>query len=149
MLGQDACHYRRKHRFNPGADMTDRTYDVNAWLETYKDACTYFSKAQQEGFKALERFTRFHYAVAGDVLEAGLAHARATLTARAAVGTQAIADLLQRQAEVGTQLSDKLRARAQEFSVLAEVQESVGNFAAAAAGRAAGTKKPAAAPPAH
>jgi predicted phage-related endonuclease len=130
--------------------MTDRTYDVNAWLETYKDAFTSFSKAQQDGFKALERFTRFHYAVAGDVLEAGLAHARATLTARAAVGTQAIADLLQRQAEVATQLSEKLKARAQEFSVLAaEVQESVGNFAADAANRAAGAKKPAGAAPAH
>jgi predicted phage-related endonuclease len=130
--------------------MTDRTYEVNAWLETYKDAFTSFSKAQQDGFKALERFARFHYAVAGDVLEAGLAHARATLTARAAEGAQALADLLQRQAEVGTQLSEKLRARAQEFSVLAaEVHESVGNFAADAASRAAGTKKPAAAPAAH
>ncbi len=130
--------------------MTDRTYDVNAWLETYKDAFTSFSKAQHDGFKALERFTRFHYAVAGDVLEAGLAHARATLTARAAVGTQAIAELLQRQAEVGTQLSERLKARAQEFSLLsAEVHESVGNFAADAASRAAGAKKSPGAAPAH
>ena len=48
--------------------MTDRTYDLDAWLETYKDAFTSFTRAQQDGFKALERFARFHYAVAGDVL---------------------------------------------------------------------------------
>ena len=61
---------------------------------------------------------------------------------------QAIADLLQKQAELGTQLSEKLKARAQEFSALAaEVQESVGTFTAdaanraTAANRAAGAKK--------
>jgi hypothetical protein len=64
------------------------------------------------------------------------------VSARAADGTQAIADLLQKQAELGTQLSEKLKARAQEFSALAaEVQGSVGNFAADAANRATGAKK--------
>ena len=122
--------------------MTDRTFDLNTWLETYKETVAFFSKAQQDGFKALERFARFNYAVAGDCLEAGLAHAKAALTARAAVGTQAAADLLAKQAELSNQLSEKLRARAQEFSTLAsEVQESVSSFAAEAAGRAAGTKK--------
>lgn len=117
--------------------MTDHTYDLNAWLETYKDAVGSFAKVQQDGFKIFERFARFHYSVAGDVLEASLAQARATLGARAAVGTQAVADLLQKQAELGTQLSEKLRARAQEFSVLAaEAQESVGSFATDAASRA-------------
>ena len=122
--------------------MTDRTYDLNTWLETYKDTVASFGKAQQDGFKALERFARFNYAVAGDCLEAGLAHAKAALTARAAVGTQAVADLLAKQAELSNQLSEKLRARAPEFSTLAsEVQESVSHFAAEAATRAAGTKK--------
>ena len=122
--------------------MTDRTYDLNAWLETYKETIASFSKAQQDGFKALERFARYNYAVAGDCLEAGLAHAKAALTARAAVGTQAVADLLAKQAELSNQLSEKLRARAQEFSTLAsEVQESASRFAAEAASRAAGTKK--------
>jgi hypothetical protein len=122
--------------------MTDRTNDLNAWQETYKDTFTSFTRAQYDGFKALERFARFHYDVAGDVLEAGLAQAKATLSAHAGVGTQAIADLLQKQAELGSQLSEKLKARAQEFSTLtAEVQESVGNFAADAANRARGTKK--------
>ncbi len=122
--------------------MSDRMYDLNTWLETYKETVASFSKAQQDGFKALERFARFNYAVAGDCLEAGLAHARAALTARAAVGTQAAADLLAKQAELGNQLSEKLRVRAQEFSTLAsDVQESVSNFATEAATRAAGTRK--------
>lgn len=121
--------------------MTDR-YDVNAWIETYKETFASFTRAQQDGLKALERFARFHYAVAGDYLEASLAQAKAALSARAAVGTQAVADLLTRQAELSTQLSEKLRARAQEFSSLAsEVQESVSSFAADAATRATGTKK--------
>ncbi|HXW73605.1 MAG TPA: phasin family protein [Steroidobacteraceae bacterium] len=122
--------------------MTDRNFDLNAWLETYKDTFSSFAKAQQDGFRALERFARFHYAVAGDVLEASLAQAKATWSARAAVGTQAIAELLQKQAELGTQLSEKLKARAQEFSALAaEVQESVGSFATEAVNRTTGTKK--------
>jgi hypothetical protein len=122
--------------------MTDRTYDLNAWVETYKETFSSFAKAQQDGFRALERFARFHYAVAGDVLEAGFEQAKAVLGARAALGTQAIADLLQKQAELGTQLSEKLQARAQEFSALAvEVQGTVGNFAADAANRSTGAKK--------
>ena len=123
--------------------MTTKTYDLNAWLETYKDTFTTFGKAQQDGFKALERFARFHYAVAGDCLEASLAQVKAALSARAAVGTQAVAELLAKQAELGNQLSEKLRARAQEFSTLAsEVQESVSSYATEAANRAAaGAKK--------
>jgi hypothetical protein len=121
--------------------MTDR-YDLNAWLENYRESFASFSKAQQEGFKALERFARFNYAVAGDCLEAGLAQAKAAISARAAVGTQVVADLLARQAELSNQLSEKLRARAQEFSSLAsEVQESVSNLAADAATRASGARK--------
>jgi len=122
--------------------MSDRTFDLNSWLETYKETVASFGKAQQDGFKALERFARFNYAVAGDCLEAGLAQAKAALSARAAVGTQAVAELLAKQAELSKELSEKLRARAQEFSTLAaEVQESVSSFAAEAATRGTGTKK--------
>lgn len=122
--------------------MADRNFDLNTWLETYKETAVSFGKAQQDGFKALERFARFNYAVAGDCLEASLAQAKAALSARAAVGTQAVADLFAKQAELSQQLSDKLRARAQEFSTLAsEVQESVSSFANDAASRAAGTRK--------
>ena len=111
--------------------------DWNVFLDTYKDTYASFAKAQHEGLRALERFARFQYAVAGDVLEAGLAQAKATLGMRAAMNTEAIAELLEKQAELSTQLSEKIRDRAQEFSALAaEVQESVGSFAAAAAHRA-------------
>jgi hypothetical protein len=111
--------------------------DWNIFLDSYRETYASFSKAQHEGLRALERFARFQYAVAGDVLEAGLAQAKATLGARAAIGTQAVAELLEKQAELSTQLSDKIRERAQEFSALAaEVQESVGSFAAAAEHRA-------------
>ena len=124
--------------------MRDRNdhIDWNVWLDSYKDTYASFSKAQHEGFRALERFARFNYAVAGVVLEAGLALAMATFGARAAIGTQAIVDLLEKQAEIGTQLSEKIKERAQEFSALtAEVQDSVGSFAAAAANRAHAAKK--------
>jgi hypothetical protein len=113
--------------------------DWNVWLDTYRDTFASFSKAQHEGFRALERFARFHYAVAGDVLEASLAQAKATLGVRTAFGTQAIAEMLEKQAELGTQLTEKIRERAEEFSTLAaEVQESVGSFAAVANQRARG-----------
>jgi hypothetical protein len=114
--------------------MNDRTFDMDTWMETYKEAFSAFGKAQQESFKALERFARFHYSVAGDVLEAGIAQAKATLAPKVAVGTHAIAELLQRQADLGSQLSDKLKARAEEFSAMAaDVQQTVGSFAAQAA----------------
>ena len=120
--------------------MIDPNYDFQGWFEPYKETVASFTKAQQDGFRTLERFARFQYAVAGDLLEAGLAHARTALGARTTVGTQVIADMLQKQAEVGTQLSEKLKARAQEFSALAaEARESVGSFAADTANRAADT----------
>jgi hypothetical protein len=120
--------------------MTDRNYDFQGWFEPYKETFTSFAKAQQDGFRTLERFARFQYAVAGDLLEAGLAQARTALGARTTVNTQVITELLQKQAELGTQLSEKLKARAQEFSALtAEAQESVGSFVADSANRAAET----------
>ncbi|HYL72271.1 MAG TPA: phasin family protein [Candidatus Dormibacteraeota bacterium] len=131
--------------------MTEGSYDLNAWLETYQEAFAAFTRAQQDGFKALERFARFRHAVAGAVHEAVRAHTRATLSARAGVGTQLVAELLQKQAELGTQPSEKLKARAQEFSArAAEVQQTVGNFAVDAANRAtAGAKKAGGVTPAH
>jgi predicted phage-related endonuclease len=120
--------------------MTERNYDLNAWFETYQDTFASITKAQQDGLRALERFARFNYAVAGDVLDAGLAQTRAALGVRASAGTQVIAELLQKQSEIGAQLNEKMKARAQEFSSLAaEVQQSVGSFAAETANRASAT----------
>jgi hypothetical protein len=38
--------------------MSER-YDLNSWFETYKDTFACFTKAQQDGLRALERFARF------------------------------------------------------------------------------------------
>ena len=50
--------------------------DWNIWLDTYKETYASFSKAQHEGLRALERFARFQYAVAGDVLKNTLISSR-------------------------------------------------------------------------
>ena len=111
--------------------------DWNIWLDTYKETHASFSRAQHEGLRALERFARFQYAVAGDVLEAALAEAQATLSVRTTFGTQAFAELMEKQVELGVKLSEKIRERAHEFSTLAaEVEDQVGSFAAAATHRA-------------
>ena len=70
-------------------------------------------KAQQEGVKALERLGQYQYAVAGDYLEWSLAQAKA------AVGAQTPTEFVAKQVELTTALSEKLRARAQEFVTLA------------------------------
>ena len=119
--------------------MTDRTFDPNTWLEAYRDSFASVQKAQEQGFKAVERVARFQYAVAGDWLEAGIAYTQATL----AVKTPA--ELLTKQTELNARLGDKLRARAQEFATIAsEVQGSVASFATETANRASATVKKAA-----
>jgi len=119
--------------------MNDRTFDPNTWLDTYRETFASVHKAQEEGFKAIERFARFNYAVVGDYLEAGIAQAQAAFAAKTP------GELLAKQTELGSRLSEKLRARAQEFSTLAaEVQGSVTSFAADTAGRATASHKKAA-----
>ena len=119
--------------------MSDRTFDPNTWLDAYRETFASVHKAQEEGFKAVERFARFQYAVAGDYLEAGIAQTQATLAAKT------FPELLAKQTELGTQLGEKLRTRAQEFSNLAtEVQGSAAAFATETASRANATSKKAA-----
>ena len=119
--------------------MTDRTFDPNTWLDTYRDSFASVQKAQEQGFKAIERFARFQYAVAGDYLEAGLAHTQAAL----AVKTPA--ELIAKQTELSTRLGEKLRARVQEFATIAtEVQGTVATFATETANRTAASAKKAA-----
>lgn len=120
--------------------MTDRTFDPNSWLETYRDSFESVRKAQREGLKVIERLARFQYAVAGDCLDAGLAHAQAATTT-----VKSPADLFTKQVELTTRLSEKFQSRAQEFLTLAsEVQGTVSSLAAEAAGRATGPAKKAA-----
>lgn len=99
--------------------MSDFTFDPKAIFETYRNAFAPTLKAQQDGVKALDRVGRYQYAVAGDYLEWSLAQANAAITA------QTPTDFVSKQVELTTALSEKLRARAQEFATLAtEAQAS-------------------------
>jgi hypothetical protein len=119
--------------------MNERPFDPNTWLDSFRETFASVTKAQQEGFKTLERMARFQYAVAGDYLEAGIAQTQAVLAAKTPV------ELLAKQTELGTHLGEKLRSRAQEFSTLAsEVQGSVSSFATETATRASASAKKAA-----
>jgi hypothetical protein len=93
--------------------MSDFTFDPKAIFETYRNAFAPTLKAQQDGVKALDRVGRYQYAVAGDYLEWSLAQANAAITA------QTPTDFVSKQVELTTALSEKLRARAQEFATLA------------------------------
>ena len=117
--------------------MTDSTFDPNTILEAYRNALAPTMKAQQEGLKAIDRVGRYQYAVAGDYLEWSLA------LAKASVGAHTPAELVSKQVELATALSEKLRARAQEFVTLAtDAQTSFTQVVSEATAKvAAATKK--------
>ncbi len=97
--------------------MIDRTFDPSTLMNATREAFAPVLKAQQEGFKTLERLARLNYAVAGDVLESSLARMQASFAATTA------GELMSKQTELHTQLVEKLRERAQEFStVTSEIQ---------------------------
>lgn len=99
--------------------MSDNTFDPKTILDTYRSAFAPVLQAQQEGVKVIDRVGRYQYAVAGDYLEWSLAQAKLALAA------QTPADFFSKQVELTTALSEKLRARAQEFATLAtEAQAS-------------------------
>ncbi|HLN49454.1 MAG TPA: phasin family protein [Steroidobacteraceae bacterium] len=93
--------------------MSDSTFDPKAIFEAYRNAFAPTLKAQQEAVKAIDRLGRYQYAVAGDYLEWSLAQAKAALA------TQTPSEFVTKQVELTTALSEKLRARAQEFVTLA------------------------------
>jgi hypothetical protein len=99
-------------------DMSETTFDPKTIFESYKNAFAPALKVQQEGVNALDRVGRYQYAVAGDYLEWSLAQARA------AVAAQTPAEFVSRQVELTTALSERLRARAQEFVKLAADAQS-------------------------
>jgi len=111
--------------------LNDRTFDPSAMIAATREAFGPVIKAQQEGFKTFERIARLQYAVAGDVLESGLARINATFAASSA------SELISKQSELYSQFMDKLRARAEEFAnVATEVQakfSQLGNEVAAKA----------------
>jgi phasin family protein len=104
--------------------MSDTTFDPKTIFETYRNAFAPALKAQQEGVKTLDRVGRYQYAVAGDYLEWSLGQAKA------AIGAQTPADFVSKQIELTTALSEKLRARAEEFVTLAtDAQTSFADMA--------------------
>ena len=116
--------------------MTDRTFDTNHMLTAAREAFAPMLKAQQEGFKTLERLARLQYAVAGDVLETGLARVNATLTAGSPT------ELFSKQTELSGQFVDKLRERAQEFAtVTSEIQAKFTQFGTEIAAKAVPARK--------
>jgi hypothetical protein len=116
--------------------MNDRTFDPNAMIAAAREAFAPVLKAQQEGFKTLERLARLHYAVAGDVLESGIARVNASF------GAASPSELFTKHNEINTQLVDKLRTRAEEFAtVTSEIQTRFTQLGTELAAKAVPTRK--------
>src|ERR1022692_3805672 len=96
-----------------GPNMNQSLFDPKTILDSYRSALAPVVKAQEESIKAFDRVGHYQYAVAGDYLEWCLAQAKAALAA------QTPAEFVAKQVELTTALSEKLRARAQEFVTLA------------------------------
>ena len=86
--------------------MSDPTFDPTTVLEAYRYA---FAPT----LKVIDRAGRYQYAVAGDCLEWSLAQGKAAFAAPTP------AEFVSKQMELATALSEKLRARVQEFVSLA------------------------------
>ncbi|HEX8781811.1 MAG TPA: phasin family protein [Steroidobacteraceae bacterium] len=116
--------------------MTDRTFDTNQMLTAAREAFAPMLKAQQEGFKTIERLARLQYAVAGDVLETGFARLNAAFAAASP------SELLSKHTELNTQFVDKLRSRAEEFAtVTSEMQAKFSQFGSEIAAKAVHARK--------
>jgi hypothetical protein len=114
--------------------MNDRAFDPNSWFDAYREPFAPMIRAQQEGLKTFERFVRLNYDLAGDYLGAGLKQAEAVVSARNP------ADLVSRQAKLGSVWSEQLCARMQEFaSMTADAQSAFAHFTGEAASRASET----------
>src|ERR1700739_832846 len=91
-------------------NMIDKTFDPNTLINATREAFAPMIKAHG-------RLARLNYAVAGDVLESSLARVHAGFVAATA------SELVSKQTELHSQLIEKLRERAQEFStVTSEIQ---------------------------
>ena len=116
--------------------MTDRTFDTNQILAAAREAFAPMLKAQQEGFKTFERLARLQYAVAGDMLDTGIARMHAAFAATTP------SELFSKHTELNTQLVDKLRSRAEEFAtVTSEIQAKFSQFSHEIAAKAVPARK--------
>ena len=116
--------------------MTDRTFDTHQMLAAAREAFAPMLKAQQEGFRTFERLARLQYAVAGDVLETGIARMHASFAATTP------SELFNKHTELNAQFVDKLRARAEEFAtVTSEIQAKFSQFGHEIAAKAVPARK--------
>jgi len=112
------------------------TFDPTTMIAAAREAFAPVLKAQQEGFKTIERLARLQYAVAGDVLESGLARVNAAFVATNPT------ELLSKHTELTTQFVDKLRARAEEFAtVTSEIQTRFAQMGTEIAAKAVPARK--------
>ena len=119
--------------------MTQKTLDFTAIFDTYRQAFAPLIAAQQNGLKTLERVARYQFAVAGDYLDWTLSHVKTT------VEPKSVADLVSEQTALNTSFSEKLRARAEEFTQIAsETQGNVTKWFDEAGAKVAETAKKAA-----
>ena len=103
--------------------MTQPTFDFTALFDTYRQAFAPLFSAQQKGLNTWERLARYQFALAGDYLDWTLSHAKAR------VEPTSVADLVGQQTALNTSFSDKLRARAEEFTQIAsETQGTVSQW---------------------
>jgi hypothetical protein len=117
--------------------MTTPNFDPTAILETYRNALAPAVSAQQEALKTVDRLARYQYAVMGDYLEWSLTQAQ-TL-----IGAKSPAELVAKQTELGTKISEQLRGRVQELTTITgEAQSTLSQlFTEASAKVAELTKK--------
>ena len=116
--------------------MTDRPFDTNQMLAAARDAFAPMLKAQQDGFRTFERLARLQYAVAGDMLETGIARMHAAFAATTP------SELFSKHTELNTQFVDKLRSRAEEFAtVTSEIQAKFSQFSHEIAAKAVPARK--------
>lgn len=98
--------------------MTTKTLDFSALFDTYRQAFAPVIAAQQTGLKTVERLARYQFAVAGDYLDWALSYAKTSAEPKS------VADLVSQQTALNTSFSDKLRARAEEFTQIASESQS-------------------------
>jgi phasin family protein len=117
--------------------MVDRIAPETAFFDAYRTAFAPVIAAQQEGLKALSRIAHYQYAVAGDVLELSLAHAKTSLSAKSAP------EFVSQQTEFSTRLGEQLQKRSQELLKIATESQAAMTqlFADGAIKAAEATKK--------
>jgi hypothetical protein len=91
-------------------NIPDLNLDSKPGYSTYRELLAPLLQVQQEGLKAVDRFARYEYALAGDCLRWSLAQCRVTL------GASNPTDFLAQQAELGIKFSKQLHSRIQELA---------------------------------